>query len=195
VRILLIAPPGAGKGTQATRLAEHFGVAHIASGDLFRQHVAAGDELGQQVRAYVEQGDLVPDDVVMAMIGPPVIEAATAGGYVLDGFPRTVAQAEAARAGAKPLGVEVQAAVSMSAPDAVLLDRLLERGRQAGRIDDSEATIRHRLEVYHQKTEPLIAYYRSLGILVAVDADQPVDEVFGDILAGIADLGVTPAAR
>src|SRR5450756_511019 len=147
MRLLLIGAPGAGKGTQAERLAERFGIEHISSGDLLRQHVREQTSIGQTIRAYVDAGDLVPDAVVMDMLRKPVVTAAESCGYVLDGFPRTVDQAKAAFEIASALGVEVQAAVHLDVPDEQLIRRLLARSRAS---DDSEEVIAHRLQVYRE---------------------------------------------
>jgi adenylate kinase len=182
MRLLLIGAPGSGKGTQATRIAEHFGITHISSGDLLRQHVRDNTQLGATIRAYVEAGDLVPDAVVMDMLRKPVEAAANAGGYVLDGFPRTVQQAETAYAVAKPLGAEVQVAIHLDVPTEVLVERMLSRGRGA---EDSRDVIQHRLVVFQEKTLPLIGYYANRESLVVVDGALPVDAVTDKIIAGV----------
>ena len=180
MRVILLAPPGAGKGTQGERIASRYDVPHISSGDLFRQEVASGSELGNQLRAYVERGDLVPDNLVVQLIADRVIEAAAeSGGYVLDGFPRTLPQAEAAAEIAKTTNATAQAALHLDAPRDVLIKRLAGRGQN--RADDSEAVVRHRLEVYDQSTKPLIDYYVSRGILMHVDASLSMDEVSKEI--------------
>src|SRR4051795_2940378 len=135
MRLLLIGAPGAGKGTQATRIADHFHVAHISSGDLLRDHVARGTAIGRRAQEYMERGDLVPDEIVLDMLRKPVTEAAAAGGYVLDGFPRTVQQAEAAYPVAKGLGVAVQLAVQLEVDPLTLVERVLERAVQGNRAD------------------------------------------------------------
>src|SRR4029077_5009953 len=132
MRLLLIGAPGAGKGTQAERLAQRFGIAHISSGDLLRQHVKDQTSLGQTIKSYVSKGDLVPDGVVMDMLRKPVVAAAAAGGYVLDGFPRTIEQAKASFPTAHALGVEVQAAVHLDVAREELVRRLLSRRRGLG---------------------------------------------------------------
>ncbi len=174
MRLLLIGAPGAGKGTQAVRLAEHFGVAHISSGDLLRQHVKDHTAFGAKVKEYVSAGDLVPDQLVLDMLRKPIVEASANGGYVLDGFPRTVDQAEIAYETARELGVAVQVAAYLDVPREELVRRLLARGRGA---DDTQAVIEHRLEVYDAKTQPMIAYYAEREILVTVDGSQPPDDV------------------
>ena len=177
MRLLLIGAPGAGKGTQATRIAEHFHVAHISSGDLLREHVSNETAIGRKAHEYMARGDLVPDDVVLAMLRKPVTEAAAAGGYVLDGFPRTVEQAQAAYAVAKDLGVAVQVAVHLAVDPTSLIDRLIARGQESGRTDDTPEVIRHRIEVYEERTAPLLAYYAERERLVQVNGDRAIDEV------------------
>jgi adenylate kinase len=179
MRLLLIGAPGAGKGTQAGLLAQRFNIAHISSGDLLRQHVKDQTAIGQTIRAYVDAGDLVPDSVVMDMLRKPVVAAAESGGYVLDGFPRTVDQAKAAFEVAHALGVEVQAAVHLDVPDEELIRRLLARSRGA---DDTEEVIARRLQVYRDKTIPLLEYYAGREWMFAVDGTRPPDQVHEDIV-------------
>jgi adenylate kinase len=188
VRLLLIGAPGAGKGTQATRIADHFHVAHISSGDLLRAHVADGTAIGRKAQEYMARGDLVPDDVVLAMLRKPVTEAAAAGGYVLDGFPRTVEQAEAAYAVAKDLGVAVQVAVHLAVDPDALVERLTARGEASGRVDDTPEVIRHRIEVYEQRTAPLLAYYAERERLVQVNGDRPIDEVTWSVVVQLQNV-------
>ncbi len=145
MRLLLLAPPGAGKGTQGERLAAWSGVRHIAAGDLLRAEAQAGGPLGREIAAYQARGDLVPDQIVLDVLTPAVVEAAARGGYILDGFPRTLPQATAAAELAARLGVTLHAAVYLYAPDTVLTRRLLDRARQGGRADDTADVIRHRL--------------------------------------------------
>jgi adenylate kinase len=190
VRLLLLAPPGAGKGTQGERLADWYGVRHIAAGDLLRAEARAGGVLGREIAAYQARGDLVPDQVVLDVLTPAVVEAATRGGYILDGFPRTLPQALAAADIAARLGVTLDAAVYLHAPEEVLTRRLLDRASQGGRTDDRADVIRHRLEVFTETTGPLVPYYSQRGILVAVDADQPPDAVTADIQAGLSKLSL-----
>src|SRR5437588_11404980 len=140
MRVLLLAPPGAGKGTQAARLAARYAVEHIASGDIFRQQVNDGTELGRKVQDYLDRGDLVPYDIVLAIIGPRVVEAARRGGYVLDGFPRSLSQAEEAYRLAKDADVTADAVVHLAVDDDELLRRMRGRARDEGRSDDDEAT-------------------------------------------------------
>lgn len=183
VRLLLIGAPGAGKGTQAGRLAERFGIAHISSGDLLRQHVRNRTSLGQQVQSYVDNGDLVPDGIVMDMLRKPVLAAAS--GYVLDGFPRTVGQAKASYAVVRPLGAEVQAAIHLDVPREELVRRLLARGRGS---DDTEAVVKHRLQVYLENTVPLLEYYAGREWMFTVNGARLADAVHEDIVARIQKL-------
>jgi adenylate kinase len=185
VRLLLLGPPGSGKGTQADRLVEILGVRHISSGDLLRAEVEAGTPCGRAVSSAMESGELVPDDVVIEMLRQPILDASAAGGYLLDGFPRTLAQAESAAAMAREEGVVADAAVFLAAEPDLLVRRLLARAEELGRADDNETTIRHRIEVYNEKTEPLRKYYAERGILLEVDGLQTVDQVTADILAGL----------
>jgi len=181
VRLLLLAPPGAGKGTQGERLAAWAGVRHIAAGDLLRAEARAGGPLGTEIAAYQARGDLVPDQIVLDVLIPAVTEAAGRGGYILDGFPRTLPQATAAADLAARLGVTLQAAVYLHAPEEVLTRRLLARASREGRADDTADVIRHRLQVFAETTGPLVPYYKERGILVEVDADQPPDSVTAEI--------------
>src|SRR6201996_243915 len=185
MRLRLIGAPGAGKGTQAKLLAERFGISHISSGDLLRQHVKDQTTIGQTIKKYVDAGDLVPDAVVMDMLRKPVVAAAEARGYVLDGFPRTVDQAKAAFETASKLGVEVQAAVHLDVPDEEMIRRLLARGRCS---DDTEDVIAHRLEVFREMTIPLLDYYAGREWMFTVDGAQSPDKVHEDIVGRLQKL-------
>ena len=182
MRLLMIGAPGAGKGTQAVRVADHFGVTHISSGDLLRDHVKRETSIGRTVKEYIERGDLVPDAVVLDMLRKPVVAASEAGGYVLDGFPRTVAQAEAAYGTAKDLGVSVQIACYLDVPREELIGRMLSRGRG---VEDSREVIERRLDVYEEQTVPLIHYYRDRERLVTVNGAAPVEQVTWSLLVQI----------
>jgi adenylate kinase len=182
MRVLLIGPPGAGKGTQAARIAAHFDLARIATGDLLREEVAAGTELGRTAKAYMDRGDLVPDDLVVAMTRDRVVTANAEGGYILDGYPRTLVQAEAAYRWAMDRGVPFDLTLFFRIGTNELLARLAGRAREERRSDDVEETIRHRLDVYEAQTLPLVDYYRRRGILVEIDAVGPVDAITERIL-------------
>jgi adenylate kinase len=185
MRLLLIGAPGAGKGTQAEKLAERFHIAHISSGDLLRQNVKDETSIGLTIKQYVDAGDLVPDAVVMDMLRKPVVAAAEGGGYVLDGFPRTVDQAKTAFETARELGVEVQAAVHLDVPDEELIRRLLARSRGH---DDTEDVIAHRLEVFREMTIPLLDYYAGREWMFTVDGAQPPGKVHEDIVTRLLKL-------
>lgn len=184
MRILLIGAPGSGKGTQADRLAARYQVTHISSGDLLRQHVQDATPLGLVVKNLVENGDFVPDSVVMDMLRKPVLAASEAGGYVLDGFPRSVAQAKAAYAVARSLGVEIQVAIHLDVDRDELVRRLLARSRGS---EDTAEVIAHRLDVYLEQTVPLVDYYTEREWLVHVDGNQPVDAVTQSIVERIEE--------
>jgi len=174
MRLLLIGAPGSGKGTQAVRLAQRLGLTHISSGDLLRQHVTEETALGKEVKEYVTRGDLVPDELVLDMLRKPIVAANETGGYVLDGFPRTVDQAKIAYETAKELGVAVQVAIFLDVERPELIRRLLARKRGS---DDTQEVIEHRLEVYEEKTRPMIAYYANREQLITVNGARPADEV------------------
>jgi adenylate kinase len=182
VRLLMIGAPGAGKGTQAVRVADHFGVQHISSGDLLRDHVRRGTAIGRTAKEYIERGDLVPDAVVRDMLRKPVVAANEAGGYVLDGFPRTVKQAEAVYGTARDLGVSVQIACYLDVPRDDLISRMLARARG---VEDSLDVIKRRLDVYEEQTVPLIEYYRERERLVQVNGAAPVEQVTWSLLVQI----------
>lgn len=185
-RALLLAPPGAGKGTQGERLAERHGVPHLATGDLLRDNVARGTDLGRAAREHMDAGRLVPDRLVIDMVLQRIRGTeAPAAGFLLDGFPRTVGQAQAAYDWAIEHDRTFDAVVVLDVPEDELVRRLLERGQARGRSDDTEEVIRNRLRVYEQSTAPLIDFYEDRGILVRVDGTGPVDEVTDRIEAAL----------
>jgi adenylate kinase len=184
VRVIMLAPPGAGKGTQGERIAARYGIPHISSGEIFRDETARQTPLGKQLSGYLERGDLVPDDLVLRLVRDRVVAAAReSGGYVLDGFPRNLAQAEAAAGIGRETHTSAQAVVYLDAPADVLVGRLTGRGEN--RADDSEAVARHRLAVYAEHTQPLVDYFAARGILVKVDAAEPVDVVSQQIFSAL----------
>lgn len=192
MRLLMVAPPGAGKGTQAKRLAARYGLDHIASGELLRHEVEAGTEVGREAGAYLDRGDLVPDRLLLDMITKRVLDAAMRDGYVLDGYPRTVAQAEAAHQMVSTLGdVGLQAVIHLEVSPGELRRRLRARAHAEGRGDDTASTIEHRLEVFHLQTEPLLDYYREREMLHAVDGELEPDEVTDEIVKLLEQLGLT----
>ena len=186
MRVLMIAPPGAGKGTQGALIAADFGVPHIATGDLLRDHVARDTDLGQAVRRLLERGELVPDNIVLDMVREAVVAAkAASGGYVLDGIPRNMTQARALYLIGLELEMTAHVALHLNADDRELTRRLLARAMLEGRSDDTEEVIRQRLNLYHEVTHPIVAWYGERGILLSVDAMRPVAEVNRDILAAL----------
>jgi adenylate kinase len=174
MRLLMIGAPGAGKGTQAQRLAERLQITHLSSGDLLRTHVTENTSLGTAVKQYLARGDLVPDSMVMDMLYKPVVSANESGGYILDGFPRTVEQAESAYLTAKDLGVQVQVAIYLEVPRQELVRRLLARARGA---EDTQDVVEHRLEVFEEHTRPMLDYYATREKLLTVNGSRPIDEV------------------
>jgi adenylate kinase len=195
MRIVLLGPPGAGKGTQAARVACRFNAPHIATGDIFRANVASGTELGRAAQEFMDRGDLVPDDVVIAMVMERLAEDDCDGGFVLDGFPRTVNQAEALDRRLADVDAPLHAVLCIEAGEEELLRRLAGRAAAEHRADDAEQTIRHRLEVFAIKTRPLIDYYRHRRLLNMVDGVGRVEDVTGRILSGLpsANGGRDPA--
>jgi adenylate kinase len=185
MRLLLLGPPGSGKGTQAERLAKLLDIPHLSSGELLRKEVEAGTDCGNAVSEALRTGELVPDEWVLDLLREPMVTASAGGGYLLDGFPRTLRQAEAAAEMAREEGVTADAAVFLVADPTALVERLLKRAEQSGRSDDNEQTIRHRTEVYNSKTAPLREYYAERGILHEIDALQDVDTVTADILRAL----------
>ena len=174
--VLLMGPPGAGKGTQATALAKARGLTPLSTGDMLRDHVRRGTELGQRAKTIMDSGELVPDDVIVGMVRE-TFEAAPSKRFLLDGFPRTPAQAAALDALLAELGVRITAAVALEADDEELVQRLLKRAELEGRSDDNETTVRNRMEVYRRQTQPLLDYYAGHGVLRSVDGTGSIDEV------------------
>jgi adenylate kinase len=185
MRMLLIGAPGSGKGTQAEMIAERFGITHISSGDLLRKHVNEGTAIGRSAKEYLSRGDLVPDAVVMDMLRKPVVAASESGGYVLDGFPRTVDQAKAAYETASSLGVAVEVAIFLEVQPAELTRRLLARGRGQ---DDRPEVIEHRLAVFEAKTRPMLDYYAQREELITVNGARPIPEVAWSITVQLQQL-------
>lgn len=182
LNVLLIGPPGAGKGTQGERLADKLGLAHIATGDLLRAEVDAGTELGRQASQIMRRGELMPDDVIIGMVLPRITEAAQQRGYLLDGFPRSVEQAEEVRRFADVAIVAPHAVIYLDVPRDELVRRILARAGVEGRVDDNEHTVRRRLEVFEEATRPLIQLYQERGILHVVDANRDPDTVTTELL-------------
>ena len=189
MRVLMVAPPGAGKGTQGALIAAHFDIPHIATGELLRDHVARQTPLGRAVQAYLDRGELAPDEIVLDMVRQAMIAAkASGGGYVLDGIPRNLEQARAAYKIGLELGMTADVALHLQADDAELTRRLLARAALEHRSDDTAEVIAQRLALYHEVTFPIVAWYRDRGILVSVDAMRSRHEVGREILAALEAL-------
>jgi adenylate kinase len=211
--IVLLGPPASGKGTQAARLREALGLPHVASGDLFRENLKNETELGLKAKVYMDRGELVPDDVTIAMVMERLNRPDCAGGALFDGFPRTIAQAEALDQALAERGHRISVVPYIAVPDEVLVERVSGRrlcrvcgeayhvkfnppkrsgvcdndgGELYQRGDDKPETVRKRLQVYWEQTSPLIEYYRDRGMLVEVDGDQPIDAVAADLRAAVA---------
>jgi len=186
VRVLMIAPPGAGKGTQGALIAAHFDIPHIATGELLRHHVARDTELGRAVRRHLDRGELVPDQIVLDMVTEAMIAAkAAGGGYVLDGIPRNLSQARQLYQIGRELDMTADVALHLQAGDDELMRRLLARAVLEHRSDDTGDVIARRLAWYHEVTAPIVDWYGERGILVSVDAMRPAEQVGREILAAL----------
>jgi adenylate kinase len=185
MRLILMGPPGAGKGTQATSVASHFGIPAISTGDIFRANVSQGTELGVEAKRYMDAGDYVPDEITNRMVRNRIDEPDAAPGFLLDGYPRTPAQVEELDGMISFTGHKLDAAVVLTVDPDELVARLLQRAQTEGRADDTEDVIRKRQELYADQTEPLIELYRSRGILVEVDGMGEVAEVTARIFAAL----------
>jgi adenylate kinase len=179
LRLLLLAAPGGGKGTQGDRLSAFYDIEHISSGDVLRAEAEADTPVGREVAAYQRRGDLVPDQIVFDLLIPVMAAAAARGGYILDGFPRTLSQAVQAFDIAKQHDFTLDAAIYLAVPESVLIERMMGRARP----DDTAEVIKHRLDVFTQTTSPLIAYYQKRGILREIDGNQPPDAITAEIQA------------
>ena len=175
---ILFGPPGAGKGTQAGSMAEKYNLCHLSTGALLRSEIAAGTPLGLKAKALIEEGELVPDEVVEGMIQARFDSAEGIGGFLLDGFPRTVSQAGALKAMLAERGEEVTAVISIMIPDSLIMERISHRAMIEGRADDAAPEIvENRIKTYHEKTEPLIDYYRNEGCYNEIDGVGTIEEV------------------
>jgi adenylate kinase len=181
LNVLLLGPQGAGKGTQAARISREYGIPHIASGEILRAEMQAGTELGQRVKDVYDRGDLVSDDLMIDLIRTRLAQPDTEAGFVLDGFPRTTAQAEALENMFNDIGRSFSVVFPLQVPDVVAFERLRKRAEIEGRADDTDDAIQRRLENYHRETAPLIEYYRVRGNLVPIHGDRSENEVFAEI--------------
>jgi adenylate kinase len=178
---LLLGVQGSGKGTQAKRIADEYGLAHVATGDMLRSAIASGTELGQRVKPILESGDLVPDDLMIRLIRERLQSLDREQGFVLDGFPRTMTQAEALDDMLTEIGRPLSVVFELQVPDEVAIERLNTRAEDEGRADDTSEAISKRIDLYHQQTEPLVGHYRLAGNLVGIHGDRPPNEVFAEI--------------
>lgn len=210
MKLILLGAPGAGKGTQAEKLVAQYGLAHISTGDILRKAVADGTPLGLEAKRYMDAGELVPDEVVIGLVKDRLTQSDTDKGFILDGFPRTVPQADALGEALAELGKDLDAVVSIEVPKEKIVERLTSRRtcRGCGRIfsvaslgdvkaceacggelyqrdDDTVETVSNRLDVYERNTAPLIEYYRDKGLLREIDGDKPVDQVYSDVVTAL----------
>jgi adenylate kinase len=190
VNILLLGPQGSGKGTQARRISAEYGIPHIATGDMLRQAMEAGTPLGLTIKPIYDAGQLVPDEIMIELIRERLEEPDGTEGFVLDGFPRTMPQADALDAMLREIGRELTVVFALQVSDEICIERLLKRARDERRSDDTPEAIRRRLELYHRETEPLIEHYRTLGVLVPIHADGTPNEVFAEIQAALEQVAV-----
>ncbi|HKA26040.1 MAG TPA: adenylate kinase [Gaiellaceae bacterium] len=190
MNLLLLGPQGSGKGTQGKRISAEYGIPQIATGDMLRGAVAAGTPLGLAVEPILERGELVPDQVIIDLIRERLDDPDAAKGFVLDGFPRTMAQADALDSLLRETGHELTVVFALQVSDEISIERLLKRAREEQRTDDTPEAIRKRLDLYHRETEPLIEHYRTLGVLIPIRADGTPNEVFAEIQAALEQVAV-----
>jgi adenylate kinase len=194
MRIVLLGAPGSGKGTQAARLKDELKLAHISTGDLLRAEVKAGSPLGLKAKAIMEAGQLVSDAILLGMLEDRLSHADVRGGFILDGYPRTLGQCEGLESLLKRIGQPLDCAVLLNVPEQMLLDRLAGRAQAEGRKDDTPETVRERLAVYQRQTSPVVDHFRELGALVEVDGVGAMDEVYVRMVAAIRGACESPRA-
>ena len=181
MNLLVLGPQGAGKGTQAARISAEYGIPHIATGEMFRAEQAAGTAFGRRVGEIMARGELVPDSLTVAMIENRLAQPDAGDGFVLDGFPRNLAQAEALDTMLGGIGRGLDAILFFDVPDSIGMERALRRAELEGRADDTREVIERRLRIYHDETEPIVEHYRATGKLVPLHAERPVEEVWSEI--------------
>ncbi len=186
--IVIFGAPGSGKGTQSAKLIDEYGLYHISTGELLRDHIRRGTELGRTANEFISRGQLIPDDLMIQILDE-VLDAEASGkkGVVFDGFPRTVAQADALKKLLRKRGSDLHAVIGLEVPEDELVERMINRGKETGRADDTPDTIKNRLQVYHQQTLPLKEYYTAEGQYIPVNGSGIVDEIFDNIAAGLAE--------
>lgn len=187
LNIVIFGAPGAGKGTQSENLIKHYNLFHISTGDVLRSHIKQGTELGKTAKSYIDKGHLIPDELMIDILGSVLDDNkdAAGNGVIFDGFPRTIAQAEALDKMLDERGMAVDAVVGLEVPEDELVKRLVLRGQQSGRSDDNEETIKSRLGVYHNQTAPLQDFYKKKGIYKAINGSGTVEGIFNDIKQAI----------
>ena len=185
MRLLIMGPPGAGKGTQAAIIGDHYGIPAISTGNIFRLAITQRTRLGERIKRIISEGGYVPDKLTLQVVVQRLEEEDTKGGWLLDGFPRTVGQVKALDAELEGHGFTLDAVISLTADEDAIVERMLKRAEVENRPDDNEETFRNRLEVYHQQTDPLLEVYRERGLLVEVDGMGSVDEVSARVLAAL----------
>ena len=215
MRIILLGPPGAGKGTQAANIVDKYNIPHISTGDIFRKNIKEGTELGKKAKAYMDRGELVPDSLVIEIVEDRLLEDDAKDGFMLDGFPRTVNQAEALDKVLQKNNCKIDSVINISVDSNILIERAVGRrickncgatyhikfnapanegicnkcsGELYQRSDDNEDTVTNRIKVYTDETSPLINYYTEKGVIINVDGEKDINEVFGDIVVGLGEI-------
>lgn len=186
LNLVIFGAPGSGKGTQSAKLIDEYSLYHISTGEVLREEIASGSELGKLADSYISKGHLIPDDLMIQILDEILTKhMKDREGVVFDGFPRTIPQAEALSGLLRRHGSELHAVIGLEVPEDELVKRMLKRGKETGRADDNEATIKNRLEVYHNQTRPVQDFYKNQGKYIPVKGTGIVDEIFADIIRGI----------
>lgn len=185
LNIVIFGAPGSGKGTQSERIVEKFGINHISTGDVLRAEIKKGTELGKTAKGYIDQGQLLPDELIIDILASTLDSFKESKGVIFDGFPRTIAQAEALKKMLAERGQEVSVMLDLDVPEEELMTRLIKRGQESGRADDNEETIKKRLVVYHSQTAPLIDWYKNEGKYQHIHGLGTMDAIFADIVAAV----------